>query len=118
MSDLSIFYILNWLVMFVTLMILTIIFKDLSKKLGEALQIKKYYLLYYLCVGLIILSMVLIFIEYIVMQNGDSMPGLEYVSFAARLVFLLSVMIEAAITLKYWGWLIPEVIGSRRKKHG
>ncbi|MCD1295914.1 hypothetical protein CUJ83_13005 [Methanocella sp. CWC-04] len=107
--------ILNWLIMFVSLIIVSLIFKDLSKRLGEALQIKKYYRLFDVCVGIMILAMIMIFVEYASGFGSMQIPGIEWIAPVSRIMFFGSIVVEVVVILKYWGWIIPEVLSSLKK---
>jgi hypothetical protein len=34
---------------------------------------------------------------------------------AAKLVFLGAAALMVAVTVKYWGWIVPEVLARRKK---
>jgi hypothetical protein len=107
--------ILNWLILFVSAFIISLIFKDISKRIGEALQIKQYYKLYDASVIFMIVAMVLIFAEYAASVNNILIPGLEIFALLSKALFLLSLVMVVLVTIKYWGWIIPEVIKSYKK---
>ena len=75
----------------------------LSKKLGEAMGMKKYYYLYYLG---IFFSLCASFIMVLaIREHSDSVLfGYGYAFFALGLTFGLIA------SAKYWGWLIKELL--------
>jgi hypothetical protein len=101
----------NWLIMFISLSIVWYVMRDISRRLGEALHVKKYYLLYDLCEVLLVVTTILLFIHFVLgvpVINGD-IPKF------AKLVFLGAAVVMVAVTVKYWGWIVPEVLARRKK---
>ncbi len=101
----------NWFIMFVSLSIVWYIMRDISRRLGEALHMRKYYLLYDLCELLLLLATILLFIHFVLgvpLINGD-------IPKVVKLVFLGAAVVMVAVTVKYWGWIVPEVLARRKK---
>jgi hypothetical protein len=101
----------NWFLMFFSLSIVWFVMRDISRRLGEALHMRKYYLLYDLCEVVLVLITILLFIHFVLgvpIVSGD-LPR------AAKLVFLGAAAVMVAVTVKYWGWIVPEVLARRKK---
>jgi hypothetical protein len=100
----------NWVAACLSLVSMALIFRDLSRRLGEALQMKEYYLLYDACVVLLLAATLSIGAEY-----AGMLPDHGLVAAASRLLFLAGALLIVGTTVRYWAWAIPEVLGSLRK---
>jgi hypothetical protein len=101
----------NWFIVFISPSIVWYIMRGISRRLEEALHMRKYYLLYDLCELLLLLVTTLLFIHFILgipLINGD-------VPKAVKLVFLGAAVIMVAVTVKYWSWIVPEVLARCKK---
>ncbi|MBN2488703.1 MAG: hypothetical protein JXA98_06720 [Methanosarcinaceae archaeon] len=74
----------------------------LSERMGEAMQIKPYYYLYY--VG--ILFFVLASGYTLVFQTADA----DLVHMVSNLLLAVGMTFGLVATVKYWGWLIKEIL--------
>jgi hypothetical protein len=101
---------INWGAACMSLISMALIFRSLSRRLGEALRIKKYYLLYDACIVMLIVAMASIAAEYVGLAP-DHGPAAA----ASRLLFLAGALLIVGTTVRYWAWAIPEVLGSLRK---
>ena len=90
---------LNWALLFITMSAMALLLRSLSRRLGEALHMKRYYLGYDASVVVFVAAMALILLSY-----PDGPWG-----FPARLLFLGGALLMAGITVNYWGWIIPEI---------
>jgi len=90
---------LNWALLFITMSAMALLLRSLSRRLGDALHLKKYYLVYDLSVVIFAAAMALMLLSY-----PDGQWGLP-----ARLLFLAGALLMAGITVNYWGWIIPEI---------
>jgi hypothetical protein len=102
---------INWFIMFFSLSIVWFIMRDISRRLGEALHMRKYYLLYDLCELLLLGATILLFVHFILgvpLINSD-------IPKVMKLVFLGAAAVMVAVTVKYWGWIVPEVLARRKK---
>ncbi|HWQ95879.1 MAG TPA: hypothetical protein VN368_00760, partial [Candidatus Methylomirabilis sp.] len=71
----------------------------ISKRLGEVMGLKRYYRIYYLGMFFILLSSIIIF----------------FGTFANRKIFgyfflAIGLTLSLVVTVKYWGWLIKELL--------
>lgn len=106
---------MSWTFMFVSFGILWYILRDISRRLGEALRMhRKYYELYDL--GFIILVAAYIggFLEFFTNVSWY-VAGFDLVYVADRLVELAGAIVLLIVTVKYWGWIVPEVLARRKK---
>jgi hypothetical protein len=102
---------INWFIMFFSLSIVWFIMRDISRRLGDALHMRKYYLLYDLCEALLVVTTILLFIHFVLgvpVINAD-IPKI------AKLVYVGAAVLMVAVTVKYWGWIVPEVLARRKK---
>ncbi|WP_174590979.1 hypothetical protein [Methanocella conradii] len=83
---------LNWASLLVALSIMALLLRALSRRLGEALHMKRYYLLYDVSIAILALSTFLIFLDY-----------------RSRLLFLFGAVLMVGTTMRYWWWIIPEI---------
>jgi hypothetical protein len=102
---------INWFIMFFSLSIVWFIMRDISRRLGDALHMRKYYLLYDLCEALLVVITTLLFIHFVlgVPIINDDIPKI------AKLAYLGAAVLMVAVTVKYWGWIVPEVLARRKK---
>ena len=91
---------LNWALLFVTLTAMALMLRALSRKLGEALHMKKYYFFYDASVAVFIVAMALMLVSY--PEGMLSLP--------ARALFLAGALLMSAVTIRYWGWIIAEIL--------
>ncbi len=91
--------VLNWVLLFITLSATALMLRALSRRLGEALHMKKYYFLYDASVIVLIAALALILLSY--PEGALSLPG--------RSLFLAGTLLMAGTTGRYWGWIIPEI---------
>ncbi|AFC99995.1 hypothetical protein Mtc_1242 [Methanocella conradii HZ254] len=87
---------LNWASLFVALSGMALLLRALSRRLGEALRMKKYYLLYDASIALMALSLILI------------ISGL-FSGLLSRLLFLSGAVLMVGTTMRYWWWIVPEI---------
>lgn len=106
----SILGLINWGAACLSLVSMALIFRSLSRRLGEALRMKKYYLFYDACIVLLIAATASIAAEY-----AGLMPDQGLTAAASRLLFLAGALLIVGTTIRYWAWAIPEVLGSLRK---
>jgi hypothetical protein len=90
---------LNWLLLFVALSGMSLMLRALSMRLGDALHMKKYYYLYDASMAILVVSVAAILL-------GQGGPWL----FWARPLFLLGALIAVGATIRYWGWILPEIL--------
>ena len=102
----------NWFIMFASLSIVWYIMRDISRRLGEALHMRKYYLLYDVCELLLLAVTTLLFIHFVL---GIPLIKSDLIPKAAKLVFAGAAVVMVAVTVKYWGWILPEVLARREK---
>lgn len=74
--------------------------RALSRRLGEALHMKKYYFLYDASMVMLAASTALMLLSYPV--GSWALP--------ARLLFLAGGALMVGVTIRYWGWIIPEIL--------
>lgn len=91
--------ILNWISLFMALSGMTLMLRALSRRLGDALHMKKYYRLYDASVAIMAASSAAILL-------GPDGPW----SLGARLLFLLGALLAVGATIYYWGWILPEIL--------
>lgn len=73
----------------------------LSKRLGEVLGLEKYYYFYYMGMIFTFLGSVMMTLSVV---NSETQELFGYVLFSIGLTF------GVIATIKYWGWLIKELI--------
>jgi hypothetical protein len=106
--------VIQWYVMFVALSIFWYIMRDISRRLGDALHMRRYYLLYDLGEVMLIAAVVMLFTHFVLnfrvlADGGDLYPLM------AKGLFLAATLIYLVVTVKYWSWIMPEVLAPRRK---
>jgi hypothetical protein len=104
----------QWFIMFVALSIFWYIMRDISRRLGDALHLRRYYLLYDLGEVLLILAVVMLFTHF-VLNFRVLTDGADLYPLTAKGLFLAATLIYMAVTIKYWGWIMPEVLARRKK---
>ena len=104
---------LNWFIAFFTLSIFTLILRDISRRIGEARRMRKYYLLYDLCEAVLIICIVLFFLQFV--MNFQLVLDTKLLSKVLKLTMMAMALVEVAVTLVYWGWLMPEVLASKKQ---
>jgi hypothetical protein len=88
---------LNWALLFFSLSGMALMLRSLSRKLGEALHMKKYYRLFMLSILFFMASA-----AWLLMNGPDDLwPGL---------LFLVGAMLMVGVTVRYWGWIVPEML--------
>ncbi len=90
---------LNWTFLFMGLTGMALMLRALSRRLGDALHMKKYYRLYDVSVAIFAVSA-----AAILLGPGGPWP------LGARLLFLLGALLAVGATVRYWGWILPEII--------
>jgi len=90
-----------WAAVLVSIMFVFYTLAQFSAKLGEALQLRSYYVLYYVAILLLFVSIQLDLLcvspdtfNYMPMHN--ELPGV---------LTAIGMTIGAVTTIKYWGWL-------------
>ncbi len=91
--------VLNWLLLFMALSGMALLLRSLSRRLGDALHMKKYYRLYDASVAIFAVSAAAILLG----------PGGPW-TLGARLLFLLGALLAVGTTIRYWGWIFPEIL--------
>lgn len=90
--------------------LLTIIYilYGLSRRLGEAMQIKPYYHLYSISFALILLS---ILAQINLIFNSITISEIQNLQIFVLINLLLAIGVTFSIIacLKYWGWLLKEI---------
>jgi hypothetical protein len=104
----------QWFIMFVALSIFWYIMRDISRRLGEALHLRRYYLLYDLGEVLLIVAVVMLFTHF-VLNIRFLTDGADLYPLTAKALFFAATLIYMAVTVKYWGWIMPEVLAWRKK---
>ncbi len=89
----------NWILLFIALSGMALMLRALSRRLGDALHMKKYYHLYDVSVAILAASS-----AAILLGGGGLWPLM------ARSLFLLGALLAVGATIRYWGWIIPEIL--------
>lgn len=90
---------LNWVLLFMALSGIALMLRALSRKLGEALHMKKYYHMYEACIVIFGASAATVLWNY---PDGPwALP--------ARLLFLAGAGLMVGVTIRYWAWILPEI---------
>ena len=95
---------LNWTLLFFSLSGMAFMLRSMSRKLGDALKVKKYYLLYDVSIVLFAISAAGILLSY--------SDGIGPVVF--RLLFLAAALLMVGATVRYWGWIVPEMLKANK----
>lgn len=90
---------INWLLLFITLSAMALMLRELSRRLGDALRTKKYYLLYDAGVAVLAVAVAVMLLSY--PEGWWAMPS--------RILFFGGAALITGITARYWGWIIPEI---------
>ncbi len=90
------------------LLILFLLFFKLSKRLGEALQMKKYYYLFTL--GSVFVLSSLVVQLYILLNCNTADFQIHQFIDLSYLFLAMGVTFGFIAALKYWGWLLKEII--------
>lgn len=98
----------NWGIAFLSLVAMAVILRELSKRLGQALHLKKYYLLYDVGVLLMLVAMAAMIVESMTVEN-------ELISALWRILFFAGMLLIVGATVRYWAWVIPEVLVTSKK---
>ncbi len=98
----------NWGIAGLSLVSMAIILRELSKRLGQALHLKKYYLLFDAGILLLLAAMAAMIMGGVSTEN-------ELISALSRLLFFAGTLLIVGTTARYWAWVIPEVIESSKK---
>jgi len=106
--------VVNWFIVFVSLSVVWFVMRDISRRLGEALRLRKYYVLYDLGEALLIVSIVMLFTHFVLGFRVHG-AGFDLFPLAAKAMFVIAAVIDLAVTIKYWGWIVPEVLALRKK---
>jgi hypothetical protein len=90
------------------LLIIIYIFYGLSRRLGEAMQLKPYYHLYSIGFAFILLS-IIVQINFIF--NSMTISQIQNPQIIVLIYLLLATGVTFSIIacLKYWGWLLKEI---------
>ncbi len=95
---------LNWSLLFFSLSGMAYMLRSMSRKLGEALRMKKYYRLYDASIVLFVVST-----AGIIVSNSDgNWPAIF------RLLFLAGALLMVGATTRYWGWIVPEMFKANK----
>jgi hypothetical protein len=73
----------------------------LSKRLGEVMDMKKYYYLYYIGMFLMLMGSIIMALSFENFQNTH---------FFGNIFFAIGITFGLIAAIKYWGWLIKELI--------
>jgi hypothetical protein len=87
---------------------MAMILRELSKRLGQALRLKRYYLLYDAGVTLLLAAMVTMIGNFMLWENG-------LMTASSRLLFVAGALLILGTTARYWAWVIPEVLVASKK---
>lgn len=103
----------NWPLMFISLTAFWFVLRVFSKRLGDALRMGRYYLLYDAGELLVIAGSSLLFIQEELDISIQVGPINSYT--LSELIFLAGPVVMVLVTFKYWGWIIPEVLAPAKK---
>ena len=90
----------DWIFLFIVLSGIALLLRALSRKIGEALHMKKYYFLYDASVLLFGLSVAVILLNF--PGGAWALPGM--------LLFSVGALLMVGTTIRYWGWILPEML--------
>jgi hypothetical protein len=116
MSGIDSVVMISWTMMFMAMDMMAFIFKDLGKRIGDALHLKKYYLIYDLSIDLSIISLIMMLSVYVAGVYGTVVPYRDNIFTAGIVLFLVTAVLVVWTTVRYWGWIVPEVIASLSKR--
>lgn len=106
---------LNWYIMFFSLSIVWYVMRDISRRLGDALHMRRYYLLYDVCEALLVVSIVMLFTHFVLGINIIQIES-QLLPKVIKLVFLGAAIVQVAVTIKYWGWIVRDVLAIGKKR--
>ncbi len=90
----------TWDIAVISFTIVMYLMSMLSKRLGSAMRIKPYFYIYYLSiVFMLIAEGYLSFAIYT-----------EKVEMIANIIFAIGMTLGLFVTIKYWGWLVKELM--------
>lgn len=99
--------------------ILFLLLLVMSKRLGEALEMPRYYRLYIASLAIILpilpAAWVLLLAKPWGLPEPDPETGFALKTFAASLPMSLAVTLALLATVKYWGWIWGEIRKGERK---
>ena len=72
----------------------------LSKRLGSAMRIKPYFYIYYFSIAFMLIAVV--YSSFVSYSEKGEMIG--------NLLFAIGMTLGLVATIKYWGWLVKELI--------
>jgi len=72
----------------------------LSKRLGSAMRIKSYFYIYYFSIVLMLIAVV----------YSLFLPYTNEVEMIANALFAVGMTLGLIVTIKYWGWLVKELL--------
>ncbi|HUL61470.1 MAG TPA: hypothetical protein VLT35_00285 [Methanocella sp.] len=104
----------SWQFVAMSLIIAWYLLREFSKRLGEALQVRPYYRLFDLALALAVLAIALSFTVF-VLGYDEAVVAADVLWLGARLACVAAALLEVAVTVKYWGWIVPEVLALRKK---
>lgn len=105
---------LMWTFLFGSMIIFTFIMRDISRRMGEALHMRRYYLLYDL--GIIILLFATVMgLESYLLDAPLRILGFDLTIAGAWALTFIAITIDLTVTVKYWGWLLPELLNYHKK---
>ncbi len=73
----------------------------LSKRLGEVMGMKKYYYIYYIGMFFMLLGSIIAALSF---------ENFQKTRFVGNVFFAIGITFGLIATIKYWGWLIKELI--------
>ncbi len=104
----------SWQLIAVSLIIVWYVLREFSKRLGEAQMMRPYYRLYDLAIALVVVAIATSFVIF-VLGYDEFILDAPVLWLGARLACLAAAALEVAVTVKYWGWIVPEVLAGRKK---
>jgi hypothetical protein len=105
---------IQWYIMFMALTIFWYVMRDISRRLGDALHMRRYYLLYDVGEALLVVAAVMHFTDFVFKVEIPVVSADMYL-LLTRGLFLSAALIFVAVTVKYWAWIVPEVLAGRKK---
>jgi hypothetical protein len=73
----------------------------ISKRLGETMGLKKYYYLYYLGIFFTLFGSIIMVLSFEILENTKLF---------AYVFFSIGMTLGFIASIKYWGWLIKELL--------
>ncbi len=105
---------LNATIVFLSFCVLWYVLREIGKRLGMALHMPRYYILYDLSLILVLAGYAIGFVVYIQSPEQIVHDANVYWTLIAAL-YLVSSVITVGVTIRYWGWIVPEVLALRKK---